>query len=103
MTHCLVCARAGMDLGSLSQMMGTVARKRSEAVKETAELKASFVDPRLLPGRGLVVAGRSSNDEAEADTLEREVAFLQSEDASQRRDQRRLRRRVCRMLGESAK
>ena len=80
-----MCVRAGMDLGSLSQMMGTVARKRSEAVKETAELKASFVDPRLLPGRGLVVAGRSSHDEAEADTLEREVAFLQSEDASQRR------------------
>ena len=25
MTHCRVCARAGMDLGSLSQMMGTVA------------------------------------------------------------------------------
>ena len=66
-------------------MMGTVARKRTEDIKETAELKSSFVDPRSLPGRGLVVAGRSINDDAEADTLEREVAFLQSSDTSQRR------------------
>lgn len=74
-----------MDLGSLSQMMGAVARKRSGQVKETAELKASFVDPKMLPGRGLVVAGRSANDEGEADSLEREVSFMQSEDVSQRR------------------
>ena len=76
---------AGMDLGSLSQMMGAVARKRSGHVKETAELKASFVDPKMLPGRGLVVAGRATNDEGEADSLEREVSFLQSDDVSQRR------------------
>jgi hypothetical protein len=66
-------------------MMGAVARKRSEGLKDTAELKASFVDPRSLPGRGLVVAGRSKDDDAEAESLEREVSFLQSEDISQRR------------------
>jgi hypothetical protein len=76
---------AGTGLGSLSQMMGAVARKRSEGLKDTAELKASFVDPRSLPGRGLVVAGRAKEDDAEAESLEREVSFLQSEDISQRR------------------
>jgi len=81
--RCAVCA--GTGLGSLSQMMGAVARKQSEALKDTAELKASFVDPRALPGRGLIVAGRSAEDTAEADSLEREVSFLQSEDISQRR------------------
>ena len=76
---------AGTGLGLLSQMMGAVARKRSEGLKDTAELKASFVDPRSLPGRGLVVAGRSTDDDAEAESLEREVSFLQSEDISHRR------------------
>ena len=75
---------AGLDLGSLSQMMGAVARRQSDKVKETAELKASFVDPKLLPGRGLVVAGRGDDDD-EADSLEREVSFLRSEDTSHRR------------------
>ena len=65
-------------------MMGNVARNESEAAKETAELKASFVDPKQLPGRGLLVSGRARHED-EADSLEREVSFLQSQEVSQRR------------------
>eukprot|EP00961_Rhodomonas_salina_P242469 3275371-Rhodomonas_salina.1 len=72
-----------MELGELSQLVGMAKNPTANRIVETAELKVSYTDAKMLQGRGLnPVRGTDSYD---AESLQQEVTMLASEDMGKRR------------------